>query len=243
MNPLTIPKLSCSTLAMGATQFVVHDALEMMLCAAGSYAASFTPITIVMSSPVAGAETITFLAPAARCALAASALVNRPVDSITTSTPRSPQGSAAGSRSASTRISWSPALITSPEAETSTSRVPSTVSYFSRYARVLSSVRSLAATISMPAAPAAPACTARQKFRPIRPNPLMPTRTVTAALSLSCLLVQSTGQAAPPARPNDTPPARPQRLGGGPPRGGRGGGGAGTERENGGPPGAGASVG
>ena len=28
-----MPKLSCSTLAIGATQFVVQDALEMMLCA------------------------------------------------------------------------------------------------------------------------------------------------------------------------------------------------------------------
>ena len=39
---------------------------------------------------------ITFWAPAARCLRASAALVNRPVDSITTSTPRSPQGSAGG---------------------------------------------------------------------------------------------------------------------------------------------------
>ena len=36
MNPLTIPKLSSSTLAMGATQFVVHDALDRMSCRAAS---------------------------------------------------------------------------------------------------------------------------------------------------------------------------------------------------------------
>ena len=36
IRPLTMPKLSSSTLAIGATQFVVHEALEMMSCAAGS---------------------------------------------------------------------------------------------------------------------------------------------------------------------------------------------------------------
>ena len=39
---------------------------------------------------------MTFLAPAARCLAASSRAVKKPVDSITTSTPRSPQGSAAG---------------------------------------------------------------------------------------------------------------------------------------------------
>ena len=31
-----MPNVSCSTLAIGARQFVVHDALEMMWCLAGS---------------------------------------------------------------------------------------------------------------------------------------------------------------------------------------------------------------
>ncbi len=61
------------------------------------------PITIVMSSSVAGAEMMTFLAPASRCLWASAALVNRPVDSITMSAPMSPQASAAGSRSA---LAW-----------------------------------------------------------------------------------------------------------------------------------------
>ena len=41
---------------------------------------------------------------------------------------------------------------------------------------VLLSIRSLAATISMSAPDA---CTARKKLRPMRPKPLIPTRTVT----------------------------------------------------------------
>ncbi len=49
------------TLAAGARQLVVQEALEMMLCLAGSYLSSFTPSTMVMSSPLAGAEMMTFL--------------------------------------------------------------------------------------------------------------------------------------------------------------------------------------
>ena len=45
------------------------------------------------SGSVAGAEMITFCAPASRCLAASSRLVKKPVDSITTSTPRSPHGS------------------------------------------------------------------------------------------------------------------------------------------------------
>ncbi len=65
-----------------------------------TYWSSLTPITTVMSSPVAGAEITTFFAPASRCLAAASRLVKIPVDSITTSTPRSFHGNVAGSRTA-----------------------------------------------------------------------------------------------------------------------------------------------
>ena len=40
-----------------------------------SYLSSLTPITMVMSSPVAGAEMMTFLTGPRRCSLACSALV------------------------------------------------------------------------------------------------------------------------------------------------------------------------
>ncbi|MNW62715.1 hypothetical protein D3C74_408620 [compost metagenome] len=53
---------------------------------------------------------------------------------------------------------------------------PRTVSYFSRCASVLLSVRSLTPTISMSAPDA---MMARKKLRPIRPKPLIPTRMVT----------------------------------------------------------------
>ena len=97
MNPDSIPQASFSTLASGATQLVVQEALEMIRCFSLSYASSLTPSTIVTSGSVAGAEMTTFSAPASRCSWACSRFVKRPVDSTTTWTPRSFQGSAAGS--------------------------------------------------------------------------------------------------------------------------------------------------
>src|SRR3954465_14332714 len=93
-----MPKASLSTLASGARQFVVQDALLMIVCEP-SYRLSLTPITIVRSSPAPGAGGTPFLAPpASTCLRASSALVKKPVDSTTTSTPRSPHGRAAGPR-------------------------------------------------------------------------------------------------------------------------------------------------
>ena len=59
-----MPTASLTTLANGARQFVVHDALEMTWCLSLSYWSKLTPSTTVMSSPLAGAEMMTFFAPA-----------------------------------------------------------------------------------------------------------------------------------------------------------------------------------
>ena len=75
----------------------MQDALEIMLCLVLSYLSKLTPKTTVMSGSVAGAEIITFLAPACKCFSASGRLVKRPVDSKTTSTPNLPQGRLAGS--------------------------------------------------------------------------------------------------------------------------------------------------
>ena len=72
---------------------MVQDAFEMMWWLSGSYWSLLTPMTTVTSSPLAGAEMITFLAPAVRCAEALAASVKMPVDSTTMSAPSSPQGS------------------------------------------------------------------------------------------------------------------------------------------------------
>src|SRR6185436_13458533 len=112
-------------------------------------------------------------APAARCFAAASRSVNSPVDSKTTSTPRSFQGSCAGSRSDSTLNSSPSTEMLSSLASTLACRLPSTESYLSRCASVCALVRSLMATKSMFLSPSA----ARMMFRPMRPKPLMPTFT------------------------------------------------------------------
>ena len=83
----------------------MHDALEMMVCLAASYRSSLTPMTMVMSSFLAGAEMMTFLAPAAMWPLHFSASVNSPVDSMTMSTPIAFHGSSAGDLALTTRIS------------------------------------------------------------------------------------------------------------------------------------------
>src|SRR5690606_9261660 len=88
----------------------------------------------------------------------------------------SPHLRSAGLRSANAAISLSPTLMDVSVADTSASRRPRMESYFSRWARTLLSLRSLTATTSMSAPEA---WTARKKLRPMRPKPLIPTRTVT----------------------------------------------------------------
>src|SRR4028119_2523695 len=204
-----MPKLSLSTLASGARQLVVQDALLIIVCEP-SYCSWLTPMTMVRPSPVAGAEVMTFFAPAlSACLRATSALVKNPVGSTTTSTPRSPHGRFAGSRSDSTFIAVPPIVMPSPSAVTSSDRTPRMLSYFSRWARTSLLVRSLTATISM-SLPLAAA--SRQKLRPIRPNPLIPTRTVTADLHGPVAPAGAAAGAAARARgPDQRRPYRPRR--------------------------------
>ena len=79
---------------------------------------SLTPRTMVMSSFLAGALMSTFLAPPLRCPAATVASVKRPVDSMTMSTPRSPQGRLAGSFSERTLISLPSTTMASAVCET-----------------------------------------------------------------------------------------------------------------------------
>src|SRR5690606_8149207 len=103
IEPCTIPNLSFRTLAIGARQLVVHEALEITVSVAFN-TLWLTPYTTVASTSVPGAEMMTFFAPALRCRPAFSLLVKIPVHSYTTSTFNSAQGSLAGSRSDVIRI-------------------------------------------------------------------------------------------------------------------------------------------
>ncbi len=159
------------TLATGARQFVVHDALEMMLCFAGSYLSSFTPITMVMSSPVAGAEMMTFFTVPRRCSLACSALVNLPVDSMTTCTPSELQSSLAGSFSAKTRIFLPSTLMESSVAVDVVRQVAQDGVVLQKMGQRLGAGQVVDGYdvnfLSLSAV--------RRTLRPMRPNPLIPT--------------------------------------------------------------------
>src|SRR5665213_3347121 len=133
---------------MGTKQLVVHDALDTTKSLAGSNRSSLTPTTNVASTPVPGAEMMTRLAPASRWAPAVSLDVNRPVDSMTTSIPRSDHGSAFGSRSANTAMGPLSSTRLDPSTDTSAPKRPWVESYLSRWAKVSADVRSLTATTS-----------------------------------------------------------------------------------------------
>jgi hypothetical protein len=110
MRPFSTPNASSSTLTMGTKQLVVHEAFDTTLWEAPSNVSSLTPTTKVASAPEDGADTTTNGAPPSRWRAALSRLVKIPVDSTTTSTPRSPHGSSLGSRTAST-LSVSPSTL------------------------------------------------------------------------------------------------------------------------------------
>src|SRR4051812_7207184 len=195
MRPCLMPTASWATFANGARQFVVHDALEMTSCLSLSYWSSLTPSTIVRSGSVAGAEITTFFAPASRCFAASSRLVKKPVDSSTTSTPRSLHGRFAGSRSSKTLISLPSMMRPSPRTSTSPGYGPRIESYLTRWASVALSVMSFTATHSMSVSLARPA---RSTFRPMRPKPLIPTRTGMRSVP-SAVTIQERAEATAPA--------------------------------------------
>jgi len=80
INPSSMPKVSCTTFARGARQFVVQEAFEKM--ASPAYASVLTPHTNIGASGE-GAETTTFFAPPFKCKLAFSLVRKAPVDSTT----------------------------------------------------------------------------------------------------------------------------------------------------------------
>ena len=85
ISAFVMPKFSWITFATGARQLVVQEAFETMCDSPASYISSLTPSTIVMSSPFAGAEMITFLTVPRKMFPRVFGLVKRPVDSITIS--------------------------------------------------------------------------------------------------------------------------------------------------------------
>ena len=158
---------------------MVHEALEITLCS-GTSSRWLTPITTVMSAPSAGAETITRFAPASTCFAAAARLVKIPVHSSTMSMPRLRQGSCTGS---AFRADYDPAatdidpIIPSRDL-TGEMAVDAVISEEIRIgcdrAEVVDhTISTFSQRVS---------CKARRTNRPMRPKPLMATRTVMSHL-------------------------------------------------------------
>ena len=154
-------------------------------------------MTTVRQSPLAGAEMMTFFAPAVMWPCDFSTAVKRPVHSMTRSTPSAFHGSSAGdlalttfmSLPLTTRMSGSASSAFLPAAlalATASGEVllstlplkrPWMESYLSRYARLSAGTISPTATTSM-SLPTMPCSTsARNTRRPMRPNPLIATLT------------------------------------------------------------------
>src|SRR6266540_1052352 len=184
ITPWRMPIVSCSTFATGARQLVVQEAFEMMWCCSPSYAVSkLTPSATVTSGSFAGAEMITLRAPASTCFSASARFRKKPVDSMTTSAPRSAHGSAPGSASAKTGISTPSTTRASPASSMVPGNAPYTVSCRSRCASVSRPIRSFrpAHSMSRPRS-----CAARKAARPVLPRPLIATRTAIIPPSSVC---------------------------------------------------------
>ena len=152
-----------------------------MRCSAHS-SCSLTPNTTVASrSLLPGCEKSTFFAPAAIWASPSWRLPYTPVQSSTTSTDSSFQGSASIARSCRRRMASSPTKSCSRSWRTSQAKRPWLVSYFNKCAMPAASASSLIATTVI-SARRPDSYKARTTLRPMRPKPLIATRTVIGLL-------------------------------------------------------------
>merc|ERR1719160_1259996 len=158
------------TLTSGARPLVVHEAQETTLID-GSYSSWLTPTTRVgVSASLAGAEMMTFLAPASRCFRQPSVVVNAPVDSQTYSTPVDFHGISVGSRVAESETGR-PLMIRPPsESSHVPLKRPCTVSCSRRYFMYSGDIGELMCLSTNDSRSIA----MRTTWRPMRPKPLTP---------------------------------------------------------------------
>mmetsp|Transcript_30147 Transcript_30147/g.64797 ORF Transcript_30147/g.64797 Transcript_30147/m.64797 type:complete len:232 (+) Transcript_30147:783-1478(+) len=131
MRPSSMPKFSWMTLARGARQLVVHEALEttFMLLSSLSW---LTPMTNIGAS-AEGAEMTTRLAPPLRCSEAFSTVVKMPVDSTTKCACALPHGISSGFRHVNTLTTCPSMVIWPSPISTSASNMPCVLSCLKRY--------------------------------------------------------------------------------------------------------------
>merc|ERR1719230_1293840 len=171
MRPCLMPNFSLMVFTSGARPLVVHDAHETTCIDSGSYSSVLTPTTMVgVSASLAGAEMMTFLAPASMCFRQPSVVVKAPVDSHTYSTPAVVHGISVGSRVA--EIETGRPLMRRPESVISQvpGKRPCTVSCSSRYFMYSGDIGELMCLSTNDSRSIA----IRTTWRPMRPKPLTP---------------------------------------------------------------------
>merc|ERR1719379_1357085 len=170
MRPCLMPNFSLITLTRGARPLVVHEAQETTFISV-LYSSVLTPTTIVgVSASLAGAEMITFFAPPSTCFRQPSVVVKAPVDSQTYSTPALLHGISVGSR-VDERVTGSPLIFRPPSvSSTAPSKRPWTVSCSSKYFMYSGDIGELMCLRTKSSLSIA----MRATWRPMRPNPLMP---------------------------------------------------------------------
>merc|ERR1719198_2537764 len=171
IRPCLMPNFSLMVFTSGARPLVVHDAHDTTAIDSESYSSVFTPTTMVgVSASFAGAEMITFFAPASTCFRQPSVVVNAPVDSQTYSTPAAVHGISVGSRVAESEtsmpLSLRPVSVISQVPE----KRPWIESYSIRYF-MYSGERGELMCLTMNASRS---MAMRTTWRPMRPKPLTP---------------------------------------------------------------------
>merc|ERR1719231_151042 len=178
IRPCLMPNFSLMTLTRGARPLVVHEAQETTFIEV-LYSSVFTPTTMVgVSASLAGAEMITFFAPASTCFRQPSVVVKAPVDSHTYSTPASFHGISVGSRVAESETGRP--LMTRPPSAIShvPLKRPWTVSCSSRYFMYSGDMGELMCLSTKDSRSMA----MRTTWRPMRPKPLTPSLMGASAL-------------------------------------------------------------
>ena len=177
---------------MGTKQLVVHEALDTTKSLAGSNSSSLTPTTKVASTPVAGAEMMTRVAPASRWAAAdlpGGEQAGRLDDHVDAElVPREGLGIPLGQHGDGTGVEHDGC---EPSTVTSLPNRPWVESYRSRWARVSAEVRSLMATTSTsaPRQPGRPEVVPADAPEPVDADPYRHCLCASPFTSCTCLAV------------------------------------------------------
>ena len=178
-----MPKASSITLTIGTKQLVVHEALETTTCCSGSKSSSLTPMTKVASASPDGAEMMTRFTGRRRWPRGVGPAGERPggLDHDVGARAR-PRAAAPGRARPAPGCCWSPTSRSLPSDVDRHREAPLGRVVAQEVGQRLGR-REVVDRRPPRRRPRWPG-SARRKLRPMRPNPLIPTRTVMSYLPL-----------------------------------------------------------